>query len=71
LTQRYASSDKRQHDARSNRHQRSHSSQPPHGPRQGYLAPQPLETSGAAGIPGLLLGFNGAYAPGGVVVHLV
>ena len=62
---------KHQHrDRQNNRQQRSHSSQPPHGPRQGYLAPQPLETSGAAGIPGLLLGLNGADAPVGVCVHV-
>ena len=62
---------KHQHrDRQNNRQQRSHSSQPPHGPRQGYLATQPVETSGAASVPGLLLGLNGADAPVGVCVHV-
>ena len=52
------------------RQQRSRSSPPPHRQRQGNLPPQPVETGGAAGIPGLLLGLNGSAAPVGVGVHV-
>lgn len=52
-----------------NRQQRSHSSPPPHCPRQGYLSPQPVDAGGAASITGLLLGLNGAYAPVCVFIH--
>ena len=62
---------KHQHrDRQNNRQQRSRSSQPPHRPCQGDLAPQPVETSGAASVTGLLLGLNGADAPVGVGVHV-
>jgi hypothetical protein len=62
---------KRQHrDGQDDRQQRSHSSPPPHCPRQGYLSPQPVDAGGAAGIPGSLLGFNGSDTPVGVGVHV-